>query len=98
MYQQKAHLQEYLQLVGNDGGRAVIEIFGAIAPLENKGLPFLRRRQLSFQGIDLPGGDQGRQPGQLFQCFIQGPGRWVVSLLPGGFFLPGGRVPVVHDL
>jgi hypothetical protein len=84
LHQNQAHLEQNLELVGDDVRLAVGETLGAVAPLEQEAIAPCRRRQLFPQGMNLPGGDQGRQGGQFRQGGLQGRLIRVAGLLQGG--------------
>jgi hypothetical protein len=93
LHQNQAHLEQDLELVGDDVRLAVGETLGAVAPLEQEAIAPRRRRQLFPQRMDLPGGDQGRQGGQFRQGGVQGRAIRIAGLLQGGTCLPGGGRP-----
>jgi len=60
VHQHQARLQQDLQLGGDGLGATVVEALGAVSALEQEGLAGRGATQLALQGLDLPGGHEGR--------------------------------------
>jgi hypothetical protein len=56
----ETHLQQDLELCDDVFGRALVEGLGAVATLQNEGLPLLRPGDQGLQRIDFPGVDDRR--------------------------------------
>jgi len=90
----EAHLQEDLQLRGDRRGGAVGEALGAVASLEEEALPRRRLGELPLEQLDLPGGDERRQPRQLGDRRRERRRIVVLGLLRGRAAPPGIRCPI----
>src|SRR6185437_2667445 len=66
---------------------------GAIAALQQEGLPALRRGEALPQGVDLPGNDDRRQPRQVRHHPLEGRRMVIDGLLLGGPGLPARAMP-----
>jgi hypothetical protein len=95
--QHQAHLEEDLELAGDDAGFAFVESLGAIPALEQEPLPAGDRCQLAFQGLDLPRGHQRRQRRELLHDAVHQGRTGVDRLLLGRLRLPGCGCPVHGD-
>ena len=65
--QHKAHLQQDLELAGDQVAAAVLEALATVASLEEKAFPATCLGQLALQSFHLPTRHQRRQPGKLAQ-------------------------------
>jgi hypothetical protein len=84
----QAHLEEDLELAGNGVRGALLEALGTVAPLEEEALAARRLRELRFQALDLPGGHERRQAGQLAQDLLQPRRIRILRLLERGLRRP----------
>ncbi len=96
VHQHQAHLEQDLELAGDDLGRAVLEALGAVAALEQEALPVRGLGQEPAQRLDLPRGDQRRQPRQGLGGAIHLDRVGIARLLRRGQSFPGVRRPVFH--
>lgn len=92
----EAHLDEHFEFPQDGGAAAVVEAFGTVAALENKGLPGIDLLQLSAESVDLPGSDERGElcegPEDGFELF----GILIFRLLEGRFGGPGAWRPRRH--
>jgi hypothetical protein len=94
--QHQRHLQQNLELVGDDIGPALVEPLGAGATLEQKALPDGRLSELLFEALDLPRGHQGRQLPQSIHRPVQSRLIVIGRLLEHRPFEPRSRSPRRH--
>ena len=94
--QDEAHLDEHFEFAEDGGAVAVIEAFGAVAPLEDEGISGIDLEELGAESVNFPCGDEWRELAECsegsFELVLVG----VVGLLQGGFGGPGAGGPVRH--
>ena len=96
VHQHEAHLEEDLELVGDDRGGAVGEALGAISALQEERPSLGGVGELAFQRFDLPRGDQRRQLRELAADLLDLGGVRVDRLLLGREAPPGVGGPAGH--
>ena len=64
-HEHQRHLDQNLQLVGEDRGFAVLERFGAVPALKNESAPLLRIGDEGLELFDFPRSDERRKLSQL---------------------------------
>src|SRR5690606_15571597 len=87
--QDQAHLEQDLELGGDDGRLAAIEALGAVATLEDEQLTAGCTDQVAAEPLDLPGGDQRRQPRELLEGVLESGLVGIGRLLGDRSRLPG---------
>ena len=94
VHQHQAHLQQYLEPVGDDVGTALSKGFGTIAALQQEPPAFLCLGQLLLERQDLPRRHQRRQRPQLIAGGRQRLGVGIGRHLQRGLGAPARRRPV----
>lgn len=92
----EAHLDEHFEFPQDGGAAAVVEAFGAIATLENEGLPGVDLQQLSAESVDFPGGDERWELCESPEDGLEFFGILILRLLEGRFGCPGAWRPGRH--
>ena len=89
----QAHLQQYLETLGDAARIAVLEALCAVSTLQQEPIPPLGGGELAKQSFDLPRDHDGRQSGELCHHSIECHAVTVVRLLSRRESLPGGGAP-----
>ena len=89
----QAHLQQYLQTLGDAARIAVIEALCAVSTLQQEPFAALGGGELGEQAFDLPRDHDGRQSGELRHRSIECRSVPVVRLLSRRKSLPGVGAP-----
>ena len=85
----EAHLQQHLEVAGDDRGLAIVEALGAVAPLEQESFAARGLGKLLLEGFDFPACHQRRQSGQFRQHASQGVGIGIGNPLLQRLAAPG---------
>jgi hypothetical protein len=89
----KAHLQEDLELVRDLGGVAIGEALSAVSALEQKSFAGGGFSELALEGFDFPGGDERRELGQFRNGRIESGRIGILDLVSSRQGAPGSRRP-----
>jgi hypothetical protein len=96
VHQHQAHLQQDLELVGDDLRGAVTEVLGAVASVQQEALAGRRLCELPAQRLDLPAGHQRGQPRDLGDDLVDRGGIGVIWLLQRREPAPAVGGPLLH--
>jgi len=91
--QHETHLQQDLELLGDGVGFTIGKHLRTVTPLQQKSLAALGGGQARPQGLDLPGDDNRREPGDVRHDPFERARIVINRLLLGRPRLPAGAVP-----